>query len=99
MPTPKDEGRLSVDRGSMTTAEAAFSRYRAEGRKSAGVWSVKVGECLSLALHAISDPIEGDSPNPAHAFVDFRGLEKKDVRTKGQLLARMAHERGIQHTA
>jgi hypothetical protein len=98
IPTPKDEGKLSVDLGSLTTPQAALARYRGEGRASAGVWSITVGECSSLGLPTVPDPITGEHPNPAHAYVDFQGLSKADTRAKGQLLARAAHARGMQHT-
>ncbi len=99
-PTAKDQNRLSVDRGSSASAEAAFRRYCAEGHKSAGVWSVTVGECSSLELPVAADPItDVTAPNPAHAYVDFAATTSKQTKSKAQILARLANDRGIQHAA
>ena len=97
-PTRKDAGKLSVDRGSLTTAREAFERYRREDRRSAGVWSISRRECEVQRLDVIPEPVEGEMPNPAHAFVDFHDLTGGETRRRGQLLARAANERGIQHS-
>ncbi len=45
-PTPKDEGKLSVSRGAIASAQQAFLLYTEELKlPSAGAWSVSVAEC------------------------------------------------------
>ncbi len=96
-PTKKDEWMLSVARGSLTTAEAAF-RHHSEKLKcaSAGTWGITVGECDDQDLKAYSDPIVSppEATDLAHAFVDFRGMSNSQVEARGIKLARAAHERG-----
>lgn len=90
MPTPKDDARLSVDRGSMTTAADAFQRH-ASRYVTAGVWAISVGEVGAVELHADGDPIEG---NRAHAVVVFEGKSNRDAKIAARLLARLAKDRG-----
>lgn len=91
-PTPKDEGMLSVSRGSMTTAEAAY-RLHAEERqlRSAGTWGVTVGEAQQDGLAAVEDPLDDD---PAHAFIDYRGLGRGATEARAKVLRSRARERG-----
>jgi hypothetical protein len=97
-PTAKDNGRLSVARGALTTAQAAYEHYTTcLGFQSAGTWAVTVGECRRLSLPTEADPIPAapDQPaDPAHAVIQFSGLPKAQVEAKGAKLARFANERG-----
>jgi hypothetical protein len=93
-PTKKDEGKLSVARGSMTSAENAF-RHHAERLQlpSAGTWGVLVGECIGLQLQTFPDPTSAPPEpfaDPAHAFVDFRELSNNQAEARGAKLARQA---------
>lgn len=91
-PTPKDEGKLSIARGSRATAEAAFKHYRAVQKfSSEGTWAVTVGEVNDVGLECFD---EDDPDLLAHGFIDFRGLGRKDAKRKGVLLAARARERG-----
>ncbi len=91
-PTPKDEGGLSVSRHSRATPEVAYRRHTEQkALKSAGVWSIKVGECNHLELEAYDDALPDDD---AHALVDFRGLSKGIVEKKAKQLAELARQRG-----
>ena len=57
IPSKKDVGMLSVSRGSLVSAEAAWSLHtKGKGLASAGVWSVTVGECSALQLSCFADP-------------------------------------------
>lgn len=48
-PTKKDEGKLSVDRGSLTTAKDSFRHHTGTlGLKSEGTWAIAVGEATGL---------------------------------------------------
>jgi hypothetical protein len=91
-PTSKDEGELSVARGSMTTAEAAYKHYTAvQQMQSAGTWAVTVGEAAALELTSFDAP---EPDVPAHGFIDFRELGRKQSEKKGRLLAARARARG-----
>ena len=86
-PTPKDKGQLSVSRGSMTTAAAAFELHtRGRGLVSAGVWAVQVADCSALGLPVYPDPLAEPVDDPAHAVVDFRNVSDKEARAKSQVL-------------
>ncbi|MRG96228.1 hypothetical protein [Polyangium spumosum] len=91
-PTPKDEGGLSVSRDARASAEEAYRRHTEQKQlKSAGVWSVTVGECNGIELNAYEDAKPEDD---AHALVDFRGLSKGMVEKKAKQLAEIARQRG-----
>lgn len=89
-PTPKDAGRLSVDRGSRTTARDSFERHTARFA-SVGVWAVTVAEVTDVDLQAHEEPLE---ENPAHAYIDFAGHSRNGVRRAATVLARAAADRG-----
>ena len=93
-PTKKDEGKLSVARGSMTSAEGAFSHHTERLQLlSAGTWGVLVGECIGLMLQTFPEPTTAPPehfPDPAHAFVDFRELSNNQAEARGAKLARHA---------
>jgi hypothetical protein len=98
-PMPKDGGLLSVDRASMTTAEASHRLFTEELRlASAGVWAITVAECAAQDLPVLEDPIAVSpqtTANPAHAVVSFASVSSKgQIEAKGQKLARCANERG-----
>lgn len=91
-PTPKDEGELSIARGSLNTAEAAYKHYTTVQKfESAGTWAVTVGEANGAGLESFDDA----RPDLlAHGFIDFRGLSKNAAKKKGVLLAARARVRG-----
>lgn len=90
-PMASHEYKLSMDRGSKTTAATAFARHT-KSHASAGVWAVTVGECDQANIASYDDPLD---ENQAHAFVDFRPLESNSKRKKAAtLLARHANDRG-----
>jgi hypothetical protein len=99
-PTPKDDGQLSVARGSLTSAEDAYDHHTgALGLASAGTWGITVGECQGQGLRARADPIASppEKADPAHAVVDFSGVSKSQAEAKGARLARSAGSRGRLH--
>ena len=101
-PMPKDEGRLSVDRGSLTTPAASFTLFtEGLGLASAGTWAITVGECKDYGLLALEDPLSSP-PEPvanlAHALVSFKEVSSRSqIEAKGQKLARRANDRGRLH--
>jgi hypothetical protein len=100
-PTPKDEGKLSVARGSLTTAAAAYELYTAGmGLQSAGSWALSVAECREQALHVVPDPLTSPPAkvaDPAHAVIDFASYSNSQREAKGSRLAKKAFERGRLH--
>jgi hypothetical protein len=100
-PTPKDEGKLSVARESLTTAAAAYELYVAGlGFPSAGTWGVTIGECGEQGLKAFSDPLTAPPAkvaDSAHAVIDFAAHSKSQAEAKGARLARKAVDRGRLH--
>lgn len=94
-PTRKDEGKLSIARGSLTTAEGAYRHYTSVLKlRSAGTWSVTVGEALTATLGSFAEPLPDDA---AHGYVDFRGLGRRDAERKAKLLLPHAIDRGRLH--
>lgn len=100
-PTVKDDGKLSVARGSLTTPKAAYEHHTgALGLASAGTWALTVGECTVQALPARPDPLTSPPEkvaDPAHAVVDFSGVSRSQATAKGTRLARCASDRGRLH--
>ncbi len=92
--TPKDEGLLSVHRGSKTTAREAFERFLARQFKTCGVVAVTVAEVIGAHLAAHDDPQVDD---PAHAVINFNGKEEGEARRARKKLALAAQTRGWRH--
>jgi hypothetical protein len=102
-PTPKDAGKLSVARGSMTTARGAHELFvEGLGHRSAGTWGITVGECREQTLSVFPDPLTAPPEkvaDPAHAVVDFSTHTKGQADARGARLARKAVDRGRLHPA
>jgi len=87
-PKRNDDGKLSVDRGSIVSPEESLDRYKFD---SAGVWAVTVEEVEAEDLRAYPDPLPA---NDAHAVIDFAALSKSRMRAVGAQLSRVANARG-----
>jgi len=100
-PTTKDEGKLSVARGSVTTPASAYELHTAGlGLAAAGTWAITVGECRGQGLTVVADPVTcplATVSDPAHALVDFMPHSKNQAEAKGARLARQAVDRGRLH--
>lgn len=96
-----DQGGLSVDRESLTTAERAFVLFTMPppdgfGQQSVEVRGVSVEEACSLDLVVVEDPVAATATSPAdpaHALIDFNSLArnrwgKVAKRLKGFALTR-----------
>jgi hypothetical protein len=97
-PTAKDEGELSVVRGSKVAAKDAFEYYTTQmGFESVGSYGITVDEVAQNGLRAIDDsagPSAADLP-PGHAFVDFRAVPSSSKAQKiGAKLRDLAQARG-----
>lgn len=97
-----DEGQLSVDRGTLTTPQNAYLQFTAAkpagfGMDSAGVWGLTVAEVAEQGVIPWEDPVEATETtpsNPAHALLDFEGLESRIWKKIGRLLKMKARDRG-----
>jgi len=92
-PTPKDNGKLSVDRSSLTTAGKAYELYT-KNYKSIGVWGLTVGEFGAEELDCFSDKLEDNS---AHAVADYSPYSLNQQKNKAKRLKRRAIQRGLLH--
>lgn len=102
-PTPKDEGKLSVDDSRVVTAEASWNHYTGNlGFQSAGTWAVSYAEVqapggLSLTRDPLRYPDNPSLDNPAHCLIDFNALPTKgEMKRRAQNLAIKASSRGCQ---
>ena len=102
-PTPKDEGKLSVDDSRRVTAEGSWTHFTKNlGFQSAGTWAISFEEItaagdLVLRKNPIEDSEEGLKNNPAHCLIDFNKVTSKGHQTKrAQHLAIRASARGCQ---
>jgi len=88
-PSAKDEGKLSVDREDVDTAEASFLRHTVEKKlKSVAIFSVSVGEFGSQNIDCFEDPItkdENNVENLAHCYADYTGMSKKQIKLTGRV--------------
>jgi hypothetical protein len=98
-PTPKDNNLLSVDRGSLTTAQAARHLFVTNGGKSDAVYALSVEEFEQERLACHSDPIEesdGVVENLSHAVADFSVCSAQEQKKKAKRLKLKAIARGPQ---
>jgi hypothetical protein len=97
-PTLKDEGRLSLDRGSMTTAQDSFRLHTcAKGLQAEAVYGVSVDEFLNENIECFDDPIEGGAytvENLCHCIADFRPHGGSKPETISKKLKKKAIARG-----
>ena len=98
-PTKKDEKKLSVARGALTDAKAAYELHvGAKKAGSVGTWGVTVGECLLHGLSTFEDPVlaaDDQVEDVAHAVVDFSPLTSNgQIEAKASQLTRLATARG-----
>lgn len=83
--------KLSVYDGDQISPEEAFDHFTSVlHQQSVGELAVTVAECASLDLKAEADP----EPFPEHAIIDFTGLGRRDVESKGKKLKSIADARG-----
>jgi len=105
-PTPKDQGKLSVDDSGLVTAQDSWSYFTGNlGFQSAGTWAVSFEEIeapggLVLLRDPLSAPEDASKNNPAHCLIDFGALATKgEQKRRAQHLAIKASARGCQFQA
>jgi hypothetical protein len=97
-----DEGCLSADRSSMTSADCSYKIATALppegfGLASCGVWGLSVEDIAASQLTAWADPVEktdSKPANPAHALVEFGDTPEKKWKNVGRVLKVRAIKRG-----
>jgi hypothetical protein len=90
-PTPKDDFKLSVYDGDLTSPPDSWKHFTEKlGFRSVGTLAITVAECSSQELPARPDP----EPFPEHAVVDFTGLETNQIEKKSKKLNALAAHRG-----
>lgn len=100
LPTEADQGQMSVDRSSLATPKASFDLYSENGRASAAVYGVTVGEFNTEDITCHPDPLpasEKQRANPAHAYADYNGIGTNKRKQKAQRLRTIAVRRGQLH--
>ncbi|MCP2038342.1 hypothetical protein [Chryseobacterium sp. HSC-36S06] len=90
LPTPKDEGKLSVYNDDKFTAQESFEHFT-KNFDSAGTVSVSVEECSNEDLKSV----ENNDPFDGHCYIDFGELPKNQIKKKAQRLKAHAMKRGI----
>jgi len=99
-PTPKDEGKLSVDRSSLTDAAGAHALFTGNGFESAAVYGLTVAEFNAESLPCYSDPLKAAgtlAANPAHAYADFATFNANQHKKIAKRLRNVAVKRGRLH--
>lgn len=99
-PQSNDEGKLSIDRGSLTTAPQSYALYSSTGKLSAAVFGVSVGEFGNHGVTVHSDPTEATESHPAndaHALADYTSHSPSNQKTIGKRLKRDSVARGRLH--
>ena len=104
LPIKVDEGEFSVDRASLSTPEESYQRRIRLKRKSAGTWGIAISAVIEAGSRALADPIfaneaEGIEANPAHAVIDFRGLDADGEEDLATVLWEDATQRGCLYKA
>lgn len=96
IPTSKDDGKLSLDRSTKTSASDSYDRYISNDLKSSGVYGISVGEFESTP-HPIECHESPISTNPNHSHADFNALTNSQTKIKSLELRRHAIARGKIH--
>jgi hypothetical protein len=98
-PTPKDDGRLSTARSTLTSAKDAYLHHTGTLElQSAGTWAVSLAEVEAepVPLAAFGDPVDEPVPDPAHSYIEYPN-DRKSIETKAKLLRAAAGARARLH--
>lgn len=98
VPTPKDEGKLSVDQSNLVSAEIAFNQYIGKGRQSTAVYGVSVFEFGVQSIDCFPDPIETlEEVNHSHAYANYAPYLNNEQKNKAKRIKQNALARGRLH--
>lgn len=96
-PTPKDQKKLSVNRGSLISPKESFELHtNQKNLQSAGVWGVSVREVYEMSEITLEeDPVSEPFKDPSHALINFSKIDSESrVKTISSKLADKARSRG-----
>jgi hypothetical protein len=96
-PKASDSNQLSLDRSSLSTPKGAFDLYVDNGKKSAAVFGLSVGEFRIENIECFEDPIPATpttKANLAHAIADFSPHTKSQHEKIAKRLKQKAIQRG-----
>jgi hypothetical protein len=80
-PKDADQGKPSFVRSSTVSAQESRDWHTANAAKpSLAVWGCTVGTVNGEALRAVDDSAMPGDKAPGHAYVDYRGLSKPEVK-------------------
>ena len=100
-PNSSDNGFMSTDQASLTTAKDAHHHYTVHLQKaSACVYGLTVGELAAEKISCVDDPLaaNGNIPaNPAHSLADYNANTKSSWKNIAQKLKIIAENRGCLH--
>jgi hypothetical protein len=92
LPSPKDQGTLSVYDGTIITPLDSYRHYtQFYNLESIGVWGVDNSEISQIGLASFPEPLE---ESPAHAVIDFNSASPKRWRQLARNLKFFAMNRG-----
>ncbi len=100
-PKTADMQKPSFSRSKLVTAKESFTWHNKHANsKSLAVWACRVSDCGQIDLQVIDDYSNSSKPKnmaPGHAYVDYRGLSKKEERDKRAELLMAALDYGQQY--
>ncbi len=102
-PQASDRRKPSFSQGSVVTAQAARDWHQNNAASSSyAVWSITVGDVIQAGLRAIDDsaaPLGPDEKRaPGHAYADYQGLAKGEMKDARANLLRAMLSRGEERT-
>ena len=99
-PSSSDAGMPSFTRSSATTPQASRDWHNQHAKSaSMGVWGCSVGAVVEASRRAVDDSADPEVQAPGHCYVDYRGLNKSEIRTVRSALLADALARGEIATA
>ena len=92
-PFRRQDPNLSAYDSRLISAAAAYRHFVDQGNTASGVIALTAGECESLELVVVPDPLPG---NPAHALIRFDAIpERRNAfRSVALQLKDFANQRG-----
>lgn len=103
-PSKRDQNQLSVDRTSVHSAATSHALYIADGKKSAAVFGLSVGEFQVEGIPCKEDPVAAKAAtttepaqqeNQAHALADYSQFDEKAQKVIAMRLRQLAVKRGV----
>lgn len=104
-PTPRDEGKLSVDCAGISNPQTSYelhikkTRLTADGTRvqleSAGTWAFSRETCAEEKLSVCADPVTAEPSQPdnlAHHLVDFSSLLAQGQKKADLVAKRLRNE-------